>query len=65
MIRTSKEVANLIATMALRGATEIELHQVIEYSQNVIDLEKNYGYYNIEYLERKYSDPTMTDEHTE
>lgn len=67
MINTTRDVANLIANMAMRGATKTELRDVIEYSKGVIDLEKNYNHYNIEYLERKYSGLAMTTgyEHTE
>lgn len=48
------EMSDLIATMALNGATKEELNRCIEYSAAVIQLEKMREAKGIDELERKY-----------
>ena len=48
------EMSDMIATMALNGATKEELHRCIEYSAAVIQLEKMRDAKGIDELERKY-----------
>ena len=49
-------MSDMIATMALNGATKEELNRAIEYSAAVIQLEKMRDAKRIDELEKKYCD---------
>lgn len=57
----ANNMSDMIATMALNGATKEELHRCIEYSSAVIQLEKMRDEKGINELERKYCNGEVCD----